>query len=337
MRALALVLLALSSVACDSAGTTTSTPAPTVITSTSTAPTSTVPTTTVAPTTTRAPAPEPASFSIAVGETGVTYDLDGDPPGGPTSFTVMDDGSVVVADTIAVRRGEPRLLQFTATGEELPPFELAEYDVASIVDVVSLGNGLALLDVLIAMDRYRVLVLDEAGDVTQSIDVPAGLRFGAGLTGLTADDDGLLLEYEDGNRYVRVSDAGEVTSEANPFYRGSEVIVTPELDRKTQLNIGMDSYTVTRQTDLGGVRVLGVAPNGTTLIVIDEVDTSGAAIRVTQRVQRRSPDGDVMGEVVIDVANQFVDIARSLEVGPTGAVLYLQAAPDEVRVTVLDL
>ena len=337
MRRLALLLLVLAVGACDSAGTTRSTSAPTTTSSTPIAPTSAAPPTTAAPATTKAPVPEPSAFSITVGEAGVTYDLDGDPPSGPTSFTVTDDGTVVIADTIAMRRGEPRLLRFTASGERLPAFELAEYDVASIVDVVSLDSGLAILDVLVAMDRYRVLVLDKAGQVTQAIDVPVGLRFAAGLTGLVADDDGLMLEYEFGNRYVRVSESGEVQSEANPFYRGSEVIVTPEADRKTQLNVGMDSYKVKRETELGGVRVLGVAPNGTTLIVIDEVDTSQGAFRVTQRVQRRSPDGDVMGEVVFDVADQFVEIARPLEVGPTGVVRYLRAAPDHVMVMVLDL
>ncbi len=341
MRSLAMLLLAVALGACDGGGTAASTPAPTT-SSTSTAPTSTAPTsaaasTTAAPTTTAAPIPEPSTFSITVGEDGVTYDVDGDPPSGPTSFTVTDDGTVVIADTIAMRRGEPRLLRFTASGERLPALELADYDVASIVDVVSLDSGLAILDVLVAMDRYRVLVLDQAGQVTQTIDVPAGLRFEAGLTGLVADDDGLMLEYEFGNRHVRVSASGEIQSEANPFYRGSEVIVTTEADRKTQLNVGMDSYKVTRETELGGVRVLGVAPNGTTLIVIDEVDTSQGAFRVTQRVQRRSPDGDVMGEVVLDVADQFVDVARPLEVGPTGVVRYLRAAPDHVAVMVLDL
>ena len=336
--AIAIFLVVLVVGACDGSEAVTTTSSSTTTTTVGTAaPTTTATSTTATPSTTAAPTPDPVAFIVPVGEAGVSYDLDGDPPSGPTSFTVMDDGTVVIADTIAMRRGEPRLLRFSASGDQLPPFSLADYDVAAIVDVVSLGSELAVLDVFIAMDRYRVLVLDESGQVTLTIGVPAGLRFEAGLTGLVADDDGLMLEYEFGNRHVRVSESGEILTQENPSYRGSEVIVTPEPDRKTQLNVGMDSYKVTRQTDLGGVRVLGVAPNGTTFIVIDEVDMSEAAIRVTQRVQRRSPDGDVMSEVVLDVADQHVDIARPLEVGPTGHVLYLLSAPDHLQVNVLDL
>jgi hypothetical protein len=322
--------------ACESTPSTTTTLTAATTSTSAAAPATTSPATSAAPPTV-APTLDPEPFVVLVGETGVSYDLDGDPPSGPSSFTVMDDGTVVIADTIAMRRGEPRLLRFTASGARLEPFELATEDVAAIVDVVSLGSELAVLDVFVAMDRYRVLMVDEAGQVTQSIDVPPGLRFEAGLTGLMADDDGLLLEYEFGNRYVRVTDAGEVLSEVSPFYRGSEVIVTPEPDLLTKLNVGMDSYKVRRETELGGVRVLGVAPNGTTLIVIDEVDTSEGAFRVTRRVQRRSPDGDVMGEVVLDVADQYVEIARTLEVGPTGVVLHLLSAPDHLQVRVLDV
>ena len=335
----ALVAAALTIVlsACDDTPAATTSQPPATTTTTAGSSTTSVPPTTAAPPVTPAPTPDPSSFVVGVGEAGVSYDIEGDPPSGPTSFTVMEDGTVVIADTIAMRRGEPRLLRFAADGSRLETFDLAGEDVAAIVDVVSLGTELAVLDVFVAMDRYRVLRLDEAGRVTQSIDVPAGLRFEAGLTGLVADDRGLMLEYEFGGRHVRVSDSGEILDEGNPFYRGAEVIVTPEPERKTQLNVGMDSYKVTRQTDLDGVRVLGVAPNGTTFIVIDEVHTDEGAFRVTQRIQRRSPDGDVMAEVVLDVADQYVEIARPLEVGPTGHVLYLLSAPDHLQVNVLDL
>lgn len=293
---------------------------------------------TIAATTTTVPVPtEPVGFSVPVGDRGVSYDLDGDPVSGPTSFTVTDAGSVVIADTIAMRRGEPRLLRFSSTGDRLDPFDLAEYEVAAVVDVVASGRYIAVLDVLISMERYRVLLLDENGALTRSVDVPAGFRFEDGLTGLAADDDGILLEFEFGSRYARLTESGEFSTGAQRIHNGLQVTSTPRSGRASVVTVGTDSFEVIRATDLGGVSVLGVAPDGTVLVVIDEVELSEGAIAVTRRVQRRASDGGVLAELELDVADQYVQIDRPLEMTAGGAVVYLASAPDHVQVAVLDL
>ena len=117
-----------------------------------------------------------APFSVPVGDSGVTYDLMGGYRAGPSSFTILGDGSVVIADTMALRLGQPRLLWFDRVGVSLEPTVLMDQEVASIVDVTTDGGQLALLDVYAAKARYRVLVLDKSGAVKDVIEIPLGFR-----------------------------------------------------------------------------------------------------------------------------------------------------------------
>ena len=318
---------------------TTTTAAPTTSSSTTVAPT-TSSSTTVAPTTSSTTTVAPVdlstlSFSVGVGDDGVAYDLDGSPPSGPTSFAVLDDGSVVIADTMAVDRGEPRLLHYDRTGEPLAVLDLADEEVASIVDVVTDGSNLAILDVLVSMNRYRVLMLSVAGDVAAVVDIPQGFRFEDGLTGLTWDDSGILLEFEFGARHARLTD-GAPESPALPVFDGESIELIPGSGRTTEVVTSRTSFPVERATDLGGVTVIGIAPDGSIVLVVDEVDLSGEAIAVTRRVQRYSATGEFMAESVVDAADQFLDIQRPFELDATGQVLYLQAGSDRVTVAVIE-
>ncbi len=333
-----LVVVALSACAGPSDSPTTAaadlppTSAPTTSTAITTSPASPAPTTTV----TTAPPPEPVSFDIPVGMDGVTYDTTGSPATGPSSFAVLDDGSIVVADTIAVKRGEPRLLIFDAVGEPSSTIDLAQYEVDVVSDIATDGNAIALLDINLDILRYRVHVLAGDGELQSTYELPVGYRLEDGLTGLVWDDDGILLEFEFGARYARVGADGFAPVDG-PSYGGSTVAVTPREGRVTFVSIGMDEYFVTRDTDLGGVTVLGAAPNGTTVILISEVDVSGEAIAVSWRIQRRSTDGDVLAEARFDVGDQFIEIERAFELGSDGLVRYLLTREDRVSVVILDV
>jgi hypothetical protein len=275
------------------------------------------------------------SFSIGVGGSGVTYDLDGSPPSGPTSFAVLDDGSVVIADTMAADRGEPRLLHFDRTGEPLAVLDLADEEVAAIVDVVTDGSQLAILDVLVKSNRYRVLTLSVDGDVAAVVDIPQGFWFEDGLTGLTWDDSGILLEFELGTRHARLAD-GAPESPVAPLLDGNSIELIPGSGRTTYLVTSRTSFAIERATDLGSVTVIGIAPDGSIVVVVDEVDLSGEAIAVTRRVRRYSATGEFMTQSVVDAADQFLDIQRPLELDATGQVLYLQAGSDRVTISAIE-
>lgn len=282
-------------------------------------------------TTTLAEFPATEAFRIPVGTEGLTYDRDGDPPSGPSSFVVLADGSVVVADTMAASRGEPRLLHFDRFGQQIAVIDLASAEVAAIVDVVRDGDGVAVLDVHVDRSIYRVIRLDLAGGVEASIDVPEGSRFADGLTGLGSDDIGLLLEFEFGARYQRI-DTGTPPVDATPVFSGREIEVVSGTSRDATIRVGDESWTVSRDTDLGGVSLVGVGPDETIVVVVDEVDTTGSAFVVTRRVQRYTFFGELVSENRIDAGDQEVEIARPLEVGADGKTMYLFARPDHIEI-----
>ncbi|MFH0915826.1 MAG: hypothetical protein V1912_05195 [bacterium] len=276
-------------------------------------------------------------FSVPVGDNGVTYDLAGEPSSGPTSFVVLEDGSVVIADTMAVRFGEPRLLRFDAAGARLDPIVLTLAEVASIVDVASDGQKIAVLDVYPAMDRYRVLVLDASGDVETIYDVPNGFHLEDGLTGLAWDDSGVLLEMEWGARYARVASGGPFESTRTVVFDGTPITITPGAGLTTVVEVGPASFDVVRNVEMGGASLIGLAPDGSILLVIDEVGMSDeGGIEVTRRVQRYTPTGDLTGEVSF-LVRQFVGIARTLEATADGRVAHLVTLEDRVEIRILDL
>ncbi len=276
-------------------------------------------------------------FTIPVGEGGVTYDLGGEPPSGPSSFVVLEDGTVVIADTMALRFDEPRLLRFDASGAPLEPITLADAQVASIVDVASDGERIAVLDVYPATNRYRVLVLATSGRVESVVAIPEGFFLEDGLTGLAWDDIGLLLEMEWGAHYGRVTTEGPFTTTRNIVYDGSAITVAPGAGFTTVIAIGSVTFAVERTTELGGASLIGLAPDGSVLLVVDEVGQDGqGAIEVTRRVQRRTTDGRLLGEDTF-LAGQFVSIGRELEMTADGRVARLVTFPDRVEFVILDV
>jgi hypothetical protein len=82
--------------------------------------------------------------------------------------------------------------------------------------------------------------------------------------------------------------------------------------------------------------LIGVGPQGEVVVVVDEVDDSGPAITVLRRVQRYSPEGLLLSESQLDAGEQYVDIARPLELGADGGVIYLVARPLTLDVVPLD-
>jgi len=262
----------------------------------------------------------------------VSYLIEGDPPSGPSSFSVLGDGSLVIADTMALYRGEPRLLRYDRTGNALSPIELVDADVASIVDVVSSGQSLAILDVLVARGRYRVLTITLDGEISSMVDLPSGYHLEDGLTGLVWDDEGILLEFELGARYARIEDGVVAEMGELPVFEGKELAIATSESRETTVSYGEETWVVERGTEFGGVSLVGVAPSGAVVVVVDEVDTSGPMISVMRRIQRYAAAGEMLSEVQIDAGRQYVEIARPLELAADGELVYMESRPDTLEI-----
>jgi hypothetical protein len=91
---------------------------------------------------------------------------------------------------------------------------------------------------------------------------------------------------------------------------------------------------------VGGLKLVddhrhGLAPNGSILLVADEVglDDRGA-IEVSRRVQRYGASGEPVAEESF-VVDQFVQISRTLEMTADGSVAHLVTRSDAVDVRIL--
>jgi len=237
----------------------------------------------------------------------------------------MDDGSVVIADTMALDRGEPRLLHYDRSGDLRSVIDLADAKVASISDVVTDGSTLAILDIFLPQNRYRVVYMSPLGDVQAVVEVPSGYHLEDGLTGLEWDDEGVLLEFELGRFHARLGGDGVVQADATPVHHGLEVRVAQFGARTSEVAVGEVVWTVERATDLGGAAIIGLSANGILGLVVDEVDTNGISFEVTRRVQRYTADGQWIDEMQLDPADQYVEIARPFELDREGHVLYMAA------------
>jgi hypothetical protein len=264
----------------------------------------------------------------------VTYDLEGSPPSGPSSFTITDEGSVVVADTHAVRRGEPRLLSY-GPGEDAPVvIDLAPFDVAAAVDVVSVDGSLVVLDVDVARGTYRVLTLVD-GVVADEVALPPGSRFPDGLTGLAVDDGGWLLEFELGARYQRVASSGEVTPVEMLRLGGVEVGVRPA-GFGDEVIVGSSSFVAERATELGSTFVAGRSPDGSVVVMVDAVEFDEGEVVVQRSLRRYSASGDLVAEVSVPVG-PAVDLPRPVELASDGTVVYLVATETALELTTPDV
>ena len=274
--------------------------------------------------------PATEAFDVVEGSEGVTFDEDGSPPSGPSSFTILSDGSVVIADTMAVSRGEPRLLRFDRTGEPLGVIDLAQHEVASIVDVASREGELAVLDVLVAMNRYRVLIISGDGDLVDVYEVPDGFHFEDGLTGLEWDDLSPLLAFEFGAWYARIAPGEDPRPEQVLVLDDLEIEITRGSGRFATVRVDDSTFEVERATELGGVAFIGLAPDRTLALVVDEVDTSADAIEVTRRLRRHTASGELLSETVFVAGKQHVAITHPLEMAANGQIFYMRSTVDGI-------
>lgn len=82
---------------------------------------------------------------------------------------------------------------------------------------------------------------------------------------------------------------------------------------------------------LGGLRLLGVNPDGSFYVIAEEVMVSGT-IQVDQTVRHYDAAGELLGLARVPLAEQYTYVEHGLAVGPDGAVYALITRPDRVEV-----
>lgn len=274
-------------------------------------------------------------FSVPIGAGGVYYRNVHVPealPDGPAAVAAAPDGTFWLADTVA-----NRLVHYDHDGMLLAAVNLAGIAVG-VVDLEATGTSIWLLDQAAIIPT--VLRLSPEGQPLSRYDLPEGSRLEDGLTGIALSDHGeVLVEFNDGTRITQLIDAnGLLSPGAAPGYQYSGRTYRVEMTSDGDQVVG---HIVTEATTidihvpnrLGGVRLLGVRPDHSLYVLVDELITeSDGRLRVDSVVHWYREDGRLLGLARFPLQDQVTPVEHPLAVGPEGTVYGLITRPEHVEI-----
>jgi hypothetical protein len=274
-------------------------------------------------------------FTIPVGKEGVQYEGENVSEmltWGPKAFTVAPDGSFWIADTVG-----NRLLHYSPKGDLLDMIYL-DGQVVGAGDLEVTASDILVLSQAAMPAKVVRLALD--GTVLASYELPKGLRLEDGLSGIALGDQGEVLVEREGGAYVSqlVDARGKMAPapldgyvHAGQLYTARPADMTAEDTTRGYITAGDRRIEVAVTNSLGGLRLLGVNPDGSFYVIAEEVVVSGT-IQVDQTVRHYDAAGELLGLARVPLAEQYTDVEQGLVVGPDGAVYALITRPDRVEV-----
>jgi len=293
--------------------------------STDPAPTTSTLVATTTSTTTSTTVPESGTLiSIRVGER-IEYQPGGEdlPQVGPSLITADPSGGLHIYDPVG-----NRILSFTDDGDTV--IELGERDILGVTAIGSASDHLLIVEIFFGPLRQKVHRIGFDGTVWQSIDLPAGYSLADGLSGVLAGDgDEIIIEYGGGAYYGAWSDATNSFSTSQALSIAGTVIVSLPPD----LAIGEVTVDADLTGNLGGLRYLGTAADGTHAIVREEVRVVASVFDVLATVEWYSPTGAFVASARIpSLTEQAIGAPPGIALLPDGRVVALVALPEAVEV-----
>lgn len=272
-------------------------------------------------------------FTVEVDDDGVGYaNVGGEEivPSGPSAIAVDHDGRVWIVDQV-----NRRLLVYSQSGSQVAVIDLTEYEVASAFDLAAGRDRLLLLDLYVAMDRYRLLELDYNGDLVAVHDLPRGVRLEDGLTGVAAGPQGeVWLELELGAQIASLEVSnGSVDVSITPGYDFPSGRYRPVDGAPFAFQAGEVTINVVSDAELGGISLLGVNADESIVVVLDEVTIDHAGVlHVEKTVHLFDAAGLHLGSANFPLAEQFLEVEHPMTVGPDGNTYALLTRPDHIVV-----
>ncbi len=272
-------------------------------------------------------------FEVPVGQSGIGYanvGLDEMEAYGPSALATTVNGAVWIADVV-----NNRLRQFALTGEAIASIDLTEYEVAVPIDIAAGPDGLLVLDVYPATQRYRVVELDAHGHFEEAHALPRGLWLEDGLTGVAWGPQGeIWVELEFGNRTATLDmDGPAVTFEETVGHPYPDGNFAPIPNAPFAYQAGSHRVSLDSDADLGGLTLIGVNQDGSFVLQMDEVtqDPNGA-FRVNETLHLFDNQGEHVGTAIFPLEDQFIYVDHSLVVGGDGYPYALLTRPDSIAV-----
>ena len=279
-------------------------------------------------------------FSIPVGPDGVTYEggFEDWMLSGPQALAAAPDGSVWIADT-----NGRRLLHFAEDGALLATIDTDPMDVAGLIDVAAIEGGVWGLEVLPALDRHRIVLFDNEGEIVDSHDLPSDLHLEDGLWGIARAPDGQLwVELEGGAKVFTMFDsAGEFSPEEVPGYEFQGALLHPVDTEGGMARFEIGEVTVQWPVrEQGGITFEGSVPGWVVLLVSDVALDEAGALTVDLEILYADFEGNIaatatypLDEVAADayVPRDFIGVASD------GRLIALKPTADRLDIIELSL
>jgi hypothetical protein len=243
---------------------------------------------------------------------------------GAQAFSIDPQGDFWLLDTAA----QPQRLLHLVPPYDDPRIISLEGLVVGAADVEAARDAISILG--IASQPPRVVKLAPDGKTLASYDLPKGLWPEDGLTGIALAQDGeLLVELEAGSTIYRLFDQdGQVDPQRLEGYTFGNRLFRVQASRFTKagtIHAGDVTVEVTVEQVLGGLWVLGAAPDGSFYVEIYEMSES-LAESGEREIRRYSAAGDLLGIALPLLSSIYAD--KDLVVGPDGLVYQLVSNPD---------
>lgn len=265
---------------------------------------------------------------------GVTYWL-GPEPQGPAGFAVETPALFWIADSHAIdvdqggsTVGRARLLRVEPDSFAVVPLQ---------GDATGWGiDGIALVGEHIAVLRNYLLgkivwIVDHSGELVESIRLPrqqldypmAGLGWLGGPRATMFGDELLFSAGPDLSSYSIHLDPPSVTK-GGGFLTPIAATVSCCMTHTTA-RAGYVTIDITADQPLFSYRLVGVNPDGSFVIQVQDVDGATRAIWY-------QPDGTITGTTTIPLQDQYVPVEHPLALGPDGNVYALITHPTETQI-----
>lgn len=278
-------------------------------------------------------------FRIPRGAEGISYQGENMPEmqiSGPSAFTVGPDGSFWVIDN-----PEQRLLHYSSSGERINIITLQDRPRV-LIDMVVGDNDIYLFDAF--PTPPEILRMDRDGTLRQTYQLPDNLFRDSMPYGLALDDDGadgsLLLLWLNRPPVRLLDAAGTLNPTELPgmIHQGRTYTTRvpdlnqPEVDlSRGAISAGDQEIPVVVDHHLGGLRVLGFAPDSSFFVKMEEI-IGDVPFIVDQTVRHYAADGSLLGMARYPLAEQYSYVQHNLEIGPDGAAYALLTRPDGAEV-----
>jgi hypothetical protein len=253
------------------------------------------------------------------------------PPWGPSALVSGSDQSFWIADA-----ADNRLLQVDIACNLLATISLDKLTTAP-ADLAVTQDALWVLDT--SAQQPEIVHLSRVGSLLAQYPLAEQLASVAGLSGLAlSPQEEVLVEQENGARLYRMRSASERTSDATLFAAasgytfGAQSVQTfsgglADDDPATGVIKTSDAeISVAVPNGLGGLHILGFAPDGSFYAVLEEVALRDTIV-VDQRVHHYAPDGTLLGQARAPVQRQYAYVPHALTVGADGNVYFLATLP----------